>query len=199
MPTFFCEDDYTVYLELLSEWCGRFHVDIWVWCLMPNHIHLVAVPESEEGLCRAIGETHRRYTRHVNFREGWRGHLWQGRFASYVMDTRYTLAAARYIELNPVRAGLAASAGEYPWSSARAHLAGVDDVLVKASPLHAGIDDWSAFLALDVDEELMARMRMHERTGRPLGAASFITAVETQTGRTLRPKKPGPKGPDKDN
>ena len=70
LPTFFCEHDYTVYLELLSEWCGRFHLDIWLWCLMPNHIHLVAVPETEEGLCRAIGEIHRRYTRYVNFREG---------------------------------------------------------------------------------------------------------------------------------
>ena len=70
---------------------------------MPNHVHLIAVPHSADGLKRAIGEIHRRYTRMVNFREGWRGHLWQGRFASFVLDEPYLLTAARYIELNPVR------------------------------------------------------------------------------------------------
>ncbi len=106
LPTFFCEEDYAIYLSLLKEWCTCWHVDIWAYCLMPNHVHLIAVPEAEEGLCRAIGEVHRRYTRQVNFREGWRGHLWQDRFASFVMDDRYALAAARNIELNPVWAGM---------------------------------------------------------------------------------------------
>ena len=73
---------------------------------MPNHIHMIAVPELEDGLRLAIGEAHRRYTRLVNFREGWRGHLWQGRFASFPMDEIYLLAAALYVERNPVRAGL---------------------------------------------------------------------------------------------
>jgi len=73
---------------------------------MPNHVHLIAVPETEDGLRRAIGEAHRRYTRHINFRENWRGHLWQDRFASFPMDQNYLLATARYIELNPVRAGM---------------------------------------------------------------------------------------------
>jgi len=83
METFFCDEDYEAYLSLMAEWCGRFGVDIWAYCLMPNHVHLIAVPESEEDLRRSIGEAHRRYTRRVNFREGWRGCLWQGRFASY--------------------------------------------------------------------------------------------------------------------
>jgi putative transposase len=64
------------------------------------------LPDTEDGLRRAAGEAHRRYTRHINFREQWRGHLWQGRFASFLMDEQYLLAATRYIELNPVRAGL---------------------------------------------------------------------------------------------
>jgi len=81
-------------VDLMGEWCRRCGVVIWAWCLMPNHVHLAAVPETAEGLARAIGETHRRYTRRVNFREGWRGYLWQGRFASYPMDGPYTLAAA---------------------------------------------------------------------------------------------------------
>ena len=103
--------------------------------VVPNHVHLIAVPESENGLRQAIGEAHRRYSRRINFREHWRGHLWQGRFASFVMDEAYLLAAARYVELNPVRAKLLAEPGNYPWSSASAHLAGKDDMLVKVAPL----------------------------------------------------------------
>ena len=91
---------------------------------MPNHVHLIAVPESEDGLRRGIGEAHRRYSRMINFREGWKGHLWQGRFSSFPMDEGYLLAATRYIEMNPVRAHLADTPEGWPWSSARAHLAG---------------------------------------------------------------------------
>ena len=103
------------YLEFMGEWCGVHQVAVWAYCLMPNHIHLIAVPQSADGLGRAIGEVHRRYTRMVNFREGWRGHLWQGRFASFVLDEPYLLTAARYVELNPVRAG---------WSTPRAVIRG---------------------------------------------------------------------------
>ena len=104
--TFYCDENYRSYLELMGQWCGAHQVEIWAYCLMPNHVHLIAVPQSADGLRRAVGEAHRRYTRLVNFREGWRGHLWQGRFASIVLDERYLLTAARYVELNPVRAGL---------------------------------------------------------------------------------------------
>jgi len=119
---FFRDEDYQMYLDLLAEWCGQNEIDIWAYCLMPNHVHLMAVPHSKEGLAKAIGETHRRYTRRINFREGWRGYLWQGRFASFPMDQSYALACARYIELNPVRAKLAKRPEQWPWSSARAHL-----------------------------------------------------------------------------
>ena len=106
LPTFFCDDDYHEYLALMAERCDECDVAVWAYCLLPNHVHLIAVPAEADSLRRAVGEAHRRYTRYVNFREGWRGHLWQGRFASFVMDERYLLAAARYVEMNPVRAGL---------------------------------------------------------------------------------------------
>ncbi len=105
--TFFSDEDYQLYLELMSEWCMKYAVETWAYCLMPNHIHLIVVPETKEGLNLAIGEAHRRYTRHINFRERWRGHLWQGRFSSFIMDERYLSACTRYVELNPVRSGLA--------------------------------------------------------------------------------------------
>ena len=86
--TFFCDEDYQSYLDLMGQWCRAHQVEIWAYCLMPNHAHLIVVPKSADGLRRAVGEAHRRYTRMVNFREGWRGHLWQGRFASFILDER---------------------------------------------------------------------------------------------------------------
>ena len=193
LETFFSDADYREYLYLMAEWCNRCKVQVLSYCLMPNHVHLIAVPESEDGLRRAIGEAHRRYTRHVNFQKGWKGHLWQGRFASFPMDERYMLATARYIELNPVKAGIVKRPEEYRWSSAKAHLTGEDDILVKVGPLLGIIPDWQGLLASDVSEEEYETILSHERSGRPLGAADFVGRLEKMTSRLLRKQKPGPK------
>jgi putative transposase len=160
---------------------------------MPNHVHLIGVPTAEDALARALGEAHRRYTRYINSREGWRGHLWQERFASFVLGPDHLLAALRYVELNPVRAGLVAHPGEYRWSSARAHLEGRDDSLVRVHPMADQIGDWAGYLALGAEEQEAAQLRLHERTGRPLGDATFVETLENQLGRFLRRRKPGPK------
>jgi len=191
--TFFRDDDYQSYLDLMGEWCGEHRVAVWAYCLMPNHVHLIVVPRSEDGLRRAIGEAHRRYTRRVNFREDWRGHLWQGRFASFVMDEPYLLAAARYIELNPVRAGLVTAPSNYRWSSARAHLKRKDDCLVKVAPLLALAKNWRRLLNSAATEEQIRTFREHERTGRALGDDRFQKRLEKKLGRVLRRQKPGPK------
>jgi putative transposase len=190
--TFFTTADYLNYIDLMAEYCHRSAVEIWAWCLMPNHVHLIAVPESSDGLRRAIGEAHRRYTLEINLREGWRGHLWQGRFASFVMDERYTLAAARYIELNPVRAGLVSRPEDYRWSSALGHLHGRDDGLAKVAPLLDHVDDWHSFLESAIPPETGDELRKHESTGRPLGSDEFIERLERTLDRMLRPRKPGP-------
>jgi putative transposase len=193
METFFSESDYREYLYLMAEWCNRCKVQIWSYCLMPNHAHLIAVPESEEGLGRAIGEAHRRYTRYINFQKGWKGHLWQGRFASFPMDEQYLIATARYIELNPVKAGIVKRPEEYRWSSAKAHLQGEDDILVKVGPLLGIIADWQGLLTSDLSEEEYKTLRRHERSGRPLGSDDFLSKLEKLTSRVLRKQKPGPK------
>lgn len=190
--TFFCDDDYRAYISLVSEWCNKCNVEIWAWCLMPNHVHLVAVPETEQGLARAIGESHRRYTRRINFRQNWRGHLWQERFASFPMNETHLLAAARYIEMNPVAAGIVQRPDDYQWSSARAHLTATDDELTKVAPLLAMAGNWEAFLSASSEDELNI-LKKHEKTGRPLGDTGFIEHIETIVGRPLRPQKPGPK------
>ena len=189
--TFFNDGDYAAYLELMVEWCNKEGVDIWAYSCMPNHTHIIAVPSSEEALRRAIGEAHRRYTRRINFREKWRGYLWQGRFASFVMDEAYLLAAARYVELNPVRAGLVARPEDWRWSSTRAHLCGRDDSLVKVEPLLAMIPNWRAFLDSACPEGEIDEIRKHARTGRPLGDEAFLDRLEGILGRVVKPKKGG--------
>ncbi len=92
---FFGDEDYQAYIDLLATWCSHYGVAMWAYCLMPNQVHRIAVPKSVDGLTPALSEAHRRYSRHINFREGWRGHLWQGRFASFPMDEPYLLVAAR--------------------------------------------------------------------------------------------------------
>ncbi len=189
--TFFCADDYRYYIETMSEWCEKCDVEIWAYCLMPNHVHLIAVPATEDGLRRAIGETHRRYTRQINFREKWKGHLWQGRFSSYVMDEHYLLAAARYIELNPVKAKRVKRAEHYPWSSAKAHIKGKDDALVRVKPLLRLIDDWGEFLSSGYTKEEENLIQRHEQTGRPLGSIPFMKRLENKLDRILVPRKGG--------
>ena len=191
--TFFCDEDYAAYVELVADWCGEEGVAIWAYCLMPNHIHLIAVPQTGQGLRRAIGEARRRYTRRINFREKWRGYLWQGRFASFVMDEPHLLAAARYVDLNPVRASLVADAADWPFSSARAHLSACDDRLVEVGAMLAMVADWGAFLDSALPEEQLRELRNHARTGRPLGDATFVERLEHLVGRVLRPRKPGRK------
>ena len=158
---------------------------------MPNHVHLIAVPDAEDGLRRALGEAHRRYTRRVNFRQGWRGHLWQGRFASYVLDEAYLLACARYVERNPVRAGLCRRATDYRWSSAAAHVRGQDDVLVRVAPLLKLEPRWARHLTAEPDVEMVQQLRRHEGTGRPAGSPRFVRRLERLLGRVLQPRRPG--------
>jgi len=191
--TFFCDDDYQEYISLMREWCSRLGVSIWFYCLMPNHVHLIAVPESQDGLRRAIGEAHRRYTRRINFREGWRGHLWQGRFSSFVMDEKYLMKTVRYIAMNPVRAGLAKRPEQYRWSSASAYLFGRKDPLVKVSGLNQRVDSWSEYFGQETDSAIAEKLRKHEQTGRPLGSGNFVLKLEKVLHRMLRPQKPGPK------
>ena len=191
--TFFGDEDYAAYLDLMRDRCREEGVAIWAYCLMPNHVHLIAVPETEQSLRRGIGEAHRRYTRRINFREKWRGYLWQGRFASFVMDEPYLLAAARYVESNPVRAKLVADAADWPWSSAKAHLSARDDRLVQVAPMLDMVNDWRAFLDSSMPEEELRNLRNHARTGRPLGNATFVDRLEKLVGRVLSPGKPGRK------
>ena len=191
--TFFSNDDYLVYLDLLACANEKADVDIWAYCLMPNHVHVVAVPYRENSLAKLFSDVHRRYTRRINFREGWRGHLWQERFHSFVMDEQYLLATVRYVELNPVRARLCKRPEEWRWSSVHAHLRTEDDRLVSVRPMLERVRDWQAYLQQDGDKSMTDDIRQHTRTGRPAGNDNFLSHLELTSRRTLRRKRPGPK------
>ncbi len=193
-PVFFSDDDRITYMEILKEQAKRFGVSIWAYCLMDNHVHFIAVPEDQEGLSHTFGQTHRHYTRHINFREGWRGYLWQGRFSSYVLDEDYLYAAVRYVENNPVKAKIVENAEDYAWSSAKARVYGQKDDLVSNFFLTEEIKDWSIFLKSTYEEELSdAVFESHLNTGRPFGPSYFTQNVEALTGYMLTKLKPGPK------
>ncbi|MFC2082520.1 transposase [Candidatus Bipolaricaulota bacterium] len=192
MDVFFSAEDREEYIHQLHEQGERFGVRYLAWCLMTNHVHLIAIPESQSGLAQGIGEAHRRYTRYINFREGWRGYLFQGRFHSCPLDGSYLLAAIRYVLRNPVRAGIVIQPWDYEWSSAR-WLIGMSnsDPLAAASPALDDTTDWRAFLSMSEIEG--DEIRKRTRTGRPLGSDRFLERLELLTGRLLRPMKPGPK------
>jgi putative transposase len=192
-PIFFEDGDQEVYCDLLAEQARRRGVDVWAYCLMPNHVHLILAPGDEHGIGLAVGEAHRRYTNFVNARGRWSGHLFQNRFASVVMDDDHLIAAARYVPMNPVRARLAQRPQDWAWSSARAHLAGRDDGLVSVAPLLALIGDFAGFLAEGEDPRRLAALRAAETTGRPLGNDDFIDGLERILGRKLARGRPGPK------
>ena len=189
---FFSDDDKTEYLKILKAQIRSNQVQIWAWCLMDTHVHFVAVPMKQETFSRAFAETHRLFSRRINFREGWRGYLFQGRFSSFPMDEKYLYAAVRYVENNPVKAQITQSAEDYPWSSARAHILGSSDQILSPCFLEKQIKDWRAFLRSGIANEIKDLER-HTKTGRPLGEALFVEQLEHSLCRQLAKQKPGPR------
>ncbi len=186
--------DRVTYLGLISGYCKPARHRLIGYCLMTNHVHLIAVPEREDSLARALGHAHCRYAHFVNARRHSTGHLWQNRFYSTVMDEAHLLFAMRYIERNPVRAGMVADAADYRWSSARAHLTGVDvtgslDLAYWAA--RAGPEEWRWQLGVAEEPDERAPIRAHTATGRPFGSADFVAALGRKMRRVLEPRAIG--------
>ena len=191
--TFFNNDDYALYRDLLAASCRAAAVEIWAWCLMPNHVHLILVPSDADGLRRALAPVHRRYAGVVQARRKRTGHFWQGRFGCVAMDEQHLAAALRYVSLNPVRARLVSRARDWQWSSVRAQSTGRDDGVTVLGPVRERFPDFAAFLAEETDAETIERLRRAESIGRPLGSRKFLDRLERSTQRILRPAKRGPK------
>jgi putative transposase len=192
MKIFLQENDYRTFGRLLATAFQRFSIEIWAYCLMPNHVHLIAVPKHGDSLSLAMGDAQRRYSIFINAREGWQGHLFQSRFASYPMDESHLFHAARYVELNPVKAGMVEKAEDYLWSSAKAHLTLKDDGLVSVGPLLRKYPLWSDYLAggEGIEEKIIER---HFRAGLPVGTEAYLKSWENRLGHPLITQKPGRK------
>ena len=192
LQTFYSNSDYRAYLRLMTDAKRKAAVQIWAYCLMPNHVHYVVVPAARGGLARLMQHPHRRYAWRVNRRMQWQGHLWQSRFYSCPLDEQHLMAAVRYIELNPVRAGLCSDPEEWCWSSVKAHLDGADDGLVDVEPMSERVSDWGAYLSEASPGRLIETIRENVMSGRPAGGDRFVTMVEKRTGKRLRKRKSGP-------
>jgi len=159
---FFVNDDRRVYLELLRDHSADFGLEVVAYCLMTNHIHLVAIPEHADSLAKAVGRTNLRYTQYINRLHGRCGHLWQDRFFSSALDEQYFWTALTYAERNPVRARMVHGAWEYPFSSASAHVGGKDaSGLLDLGKWRDMLDgaDWRESLTTPQDEQVVGRLR----------------------------------------
>lgn len=190
---FFSDDDRIAYLDYLRIYAKPAGIRFWAYCLMDNHVHIIAVPETEGSFARGFSEAHRRYTRMINFRENWRGYLWEGRFKSCPLSECHLYAAMRYIERNPVRAKIVKYAWDYPWSSAKAHTFKEKSPLLDNNFVTSGIRDWKSFITEEDEQVNINLFKIHLNTGRPLGDNKFTESLEKLTGRLLRKQKPGPK------
>lgn len=192
--TFFEDGDYALYLDLLGAAARDARCEVWAYCLMPNHVHIIIVPSDASGLSRTFRKVHRTYTGYINARLRVTGHLWQGRYGSVAMDEGHLANAVRYVSLNPVRAKLVTAAQDWRWSSVAAHLSGRDDHVVKVSPVLERYGDFSTFLDEEFDDAAAYEaLRRAERVGRPIGSAAWIAQMEDRTGLTLAKARPGPK------
>ena len=197
---FFSDEDRKAYLCWLKEYADKYKVEILAYCLMTNHIHLVAVPKTEDGLQGMLKPLHMRYAQRINRAHGWKGHVWQGRFFSSVLDENYLWAAIGYVERNPVRAGMVKSAETYPWSSAAAHCGRADDPVLTRNAWwqtqFAGVGDWLQWLVDGREEANLDVLRRNTEMGLPCGSDNFVKNLERRTGRALRyrprgrPRKP---------
>ncbi|WP_426418526.1 transposase [Bradyrhizobium genosp. A] len=191
--TFFEDGDYALYRDLLAANCKAAGVEVWAWCLMPNHVHLILVPSDPDGLRHALARVHRSYAGTIQARRKRTGHFWQGRFGAVAMDEQHLAAALRYVSLNPVRARLVKRAQDWRWSSTRAHLRGKADGLTALAPIRDRFPEFGDLLATEPEADLFDALRAAESIGRPLGDNRFLARIERQTGRVLKPAKRGPK------
>jgi putative transposase len=198
LPLFHSEADRRNYRNALAEQCEKHDTRCLAWCLMDNHIHLILVPATEDGLRATLGRLHTRHAARINLAHGWHGHVFEGRFWSYPMDDTHLVAAVRYVENNPVKAGMVAWAEDWPWSSARCHVTGEGDGLTDRDALAPHFPDWRAYLAHGPDAAGRDEaIELALRSGKPLGAAPWVAALVPPPRRRGRPPQSASPGQEK--
>jgi putative transposase len=189
--TFFSDDDYRLYLTILAEEARAGGCEVWCYCLMPNHVHLILLPQTENSLARTVGNTHRRYTTVINRRNGTTGYLWQGRFWSAALSESYLLNAFRYVLNNPIDGKKVKRPTDWEWSSARAHASGTSDGMVSIDALAHRIGSFDEFMGTAIDPEASRRFEYAVRRGWPVGDDTFVADLEDALKRKAAPAKRG--------
>ncbi len=188
------DSDRTTYLALLRQYSDVHRLSLLGYCLMSNHVHLIVVPHSSEALAQALKHAHGRYAAYWNARQCSSGHVWQGRFYSCPLDEPHLWAGLRYVELNPVRAGMVESAERWRWSSAAAHCgAAVRDAMLEMERWRERwtVAEWAQYLEQAESAADVRALRRATYTGRPLGTSGFVAELEKLTARPLAPQKGG--------
>ena len=192
---FFSDYDREWYLSTLAIYCRRHSIAVLAYCLMTNHVHLVLVPGTVNSLHEALRPLHMRHAQRINRLQSWSGHVWQGRYFASALDERYMWAAIRYVELNPVSAGLSRRAEDYRWSSAAAHCQLRNDPVLTTAPqwteLLSQVRDWRAWLEQGEDPEEQFVLQRNTVKGLPCGSEEFIGALESITGHSLQHRSRG--------
>jgi len=187
---FFVDDDKETFLKLLGEQSRRFGVIIDGFCLMTNHIHIIATPTKTDSLAKTMGRVNLLYSQYISYMHGRTGHLWQNRFYSCPLDTNHFFTALSYIEQNPLRAKMVRYPWSYRWSSAGFHIGREDEFFLmdkKRWQRQSSGLDWEKILRSELEKSDKDKLRIYCRTGRPLGTDKFIGKLETVIGRRLRP------------
>ena len=186
-PVFEDENDFIQYKTWLKEYSQKYGLKIWAYCLMNNHVHFVCVPLQDDSLSCTFNTLHMRYSQYFNNKKGAKGHLWQGRFFSCILDERHLYAAIRYIENNPVRAHIVEKVENYKWSSAQGHINnGSDPILSDDCYVEKETGDWLKYLSEKDDLQQIEDIRKNSLTGRPCGDDTFIQTMEGLLGRKLK-------------
>jgi putative transposase len=201
-PVFFAAEDYARYRDWLGAAAERYGCAIHAYVLMTNHVHLLVTPRAADSLPRTLQSLGRRYVRYVNHTYRRTGTLWEGRYRAAPIDSEaYFLACCRYIEFNPVRAGMVRRPGDYRWSSYRAHAKGETDKLLSGHALYdrlgarpaARQQAYRALFRSDLDEDFLADLRAATNGGWALGAARFQRRIAKALGRRVTPLPKGRK------
>ena len=196
---FFDTKDRRQYLSFIKKYAAKWESPIMAYCLMSNHIHLLTKPNSDESLFKMMQGLTLCYTQYINRTYHRTGRLWESRYHSCIVDQeKYLWAVARYVEQNPVRAGMVERPEDYPYSSVRAHVTGAKDSVLGEELFSSGQrTDYILLLQSGIPEKEIEHLRYVTKTGRPFGNEGFVAEMEKKLERRLlqRPKGRPRKGP----
>ncbi|MEE8597486.1 MAG: transposase [bacterium] len=183
------DEDRLKYLSWIEEYSKKYHLSLFAYCLMDNHVHFIATPQKEDSLAGVLSIVHIRYSQYINKKRKASGSLWQGRFYSCTLNRSHLMATIRYVEKNPVRVGVVKKAWQWKWSSAAAHIDTANQMIYLediTKLIDVSTRSWKQYLDTDEDEKDINDIRKHTLLGIPLGtAASFNVKPDKKVGRLV--------------